>query len=237
MESLNLKNGNNNKILHANFNAENNSNLSCIEVDNESYSSLHWSYVDNTTSFSVDCSGTHTDDTYIQDSNFEQALINLGLDTELDHYVVTASISEIETLDISNNSIKELQGIKAFTALKNLDCSNNNLDELNLESNLELQVLDCSNNNLMNLFLGNHIKLTSLNCSSNNLFELNIKNGNNNNFIAFNSVSNDDLVCIEIDDKSYSDSNWLNIDVQMNFNENCGSYKKLDSTYILDIGC
>ena len=69
--------------------------------------------------------------TYVPDDNFEQALIDLGLDDVLDDYVVTKDIAEIEELDISGKNISDLTGLKDFTSLIVLDCSNNNISSIN----------------------------------------------------------------------------------------------------------
>ncbi len=69
--------------------------------------------------------------TYVPDDNFEQALIDLGLDDVLDDYVVTRDIAGIEELNISGKNISDLTGLKDFTSLIVLDCSNNNISSIN----------------------------------------------------------------------------------------------------------
>ena len=69
---LNLQNGNNSNFV--NFKANNNPNLTCIQVDDVQYSIDNWiNSVDNPASFNEECY------TYIADEKFEQALINLGI--------------------------------------------------------------------------------------------------------------------------------------------------------------
>ena len=53
MTSLNLKNGNN--FNFGWFDATNNPNLTCIQVDNADWSTANWSHIDATASFSEDC--------------------------------------------------------------------------------------------------------------------------------------------------------------------------------------
>ncbi|MBB78743.1 MAG: hypothetical protein CL844_07045 [Crocinitomicaceae bacterium] len=55
LECLNIKNGNNTNINFALFDADNNPNLTCIEVDDVNYSNNNWFYIDPQTSFSTDC--------------------------------------------------------------------------------------------------------------------------------------------------------------------------------------
>ncbi len=67
--------------------------------------------------------------TYVPDDNFEQALIDLGYDDVLNDYVLTANISGVTSLNVSQKAISDLTGIEAFTALTVLDCNNNNINQ------------------------------------------------------------------------------------------------------------
>ncbi|HEX9600729.1 MAG TPA: hypothetical protein VF985_04515, partial [Mariniflexile sp.] len=61
--------------------------------------------------------------TAIPDPYFEQALIDLGLDSApLNGFVPTANISSVTSLGIPVKSISDLTGIEAFTSLMFLDC-------------------------------------------------------------------------------------------------------------------
>lgn len=55
LSSLKIKNGNNDKIPNNNFRANDNPNLSCIEVDNQPYASSTWTNIDSGVSFAVNC--------------------------------------------------------------------------------------------------------------------------------------------------------------------------------------
>jgi len=50
---LKVRNGNNNNFIY--FNAIDNPNLTCIEVDNVAYSTANWTNVDPTSSFGTNC--------------------------------------------------------------------------------------------------------------------------------------------------------------------------------------
>ena len=65
--------------------------------------------------------------------------------------------------------------------------------------------------------------LTFLHCTVNQLTCLNVKNGNNLNFIYFTSGNNPNLTCIEVDDATYSTTNWTDIDAQASFSTNCNN--------------
>jgi Leucine-rich repeat (LRR) protein len=162
---LNVKNGNNNNFLF--FYAENNPYLTCIEVDNAAYSTTNWTNIDAQSYFSTNCGYT-----YIPDDNFEQVLINLGLDTVLDNYVTTANISSLLLLDISNNNITNLTGIEDFIALEDFNCSSNNIHNIDISQNTLLTKLHCENNSISTLDISQNINLTNLNCSNNLLTSL-----------------------------------------------------------------
>jgi|TARA_B110001454_G_scaffold150462_1_gene139786 hypothetical protein len=71
-----------------------------------------------------------TQNTYVPDNNFEQALIDLGYDTILDDSVLTTNISGVTSLNVGEKEISDLTGIEAFAALTQLECWNNQLTSL-----------------------------------------------------------------------------------------------------------
>ncbi|WP_298340843.1 T9SS type B sorting domain-containing protein [uncultured Algibacter sp.] len=113
--------------------------------------------------------------TFIPDDNFEQALIDLGFDTPpLDDNVPTANINSITNLDIATRNISDLTGIQDFQALTNLDCSENQLSVLDVTQNTNLTELYCSNNMLTNLDVTNQTNLVRLWCFNNQLSSLDV---------------------------------------------------------------
>ncbi len=241
LTSLNVKNGNNSNF--DDFNATNNPNLSCIEVDDATYSTANWKDIDPASSFSEDC--TLVGLTYVPDNNFEQTLINLGYDSgALDNYVPTANINTVVSLGIANKGIADLTGIEDFVALKHLYCNNNaftsidvsqnislitvscfnnQLTILDLSQNLNLETLSIYNNELSSLDLSLNTSLKSLQCRENQLISLNVKNGNNTNFTDFDARNNSSLTCILVDDVTYATTNWTNIDPASSFSEDCST--------------
>tara|TARA_Y100000589_G_C27186341_1_gene642840 strand:- start:1141 stop:3294 length:2154 start_codon:yes stop_codon:yes gene_type:complete len=143
---------------------------------------------------------------YVPDDNFELALISYGLDNgAIDDSVYTAYISNIDSLDVSNENIFDLTGIENFLDLSYLNCSNNQLKFLDLNQNTNLSALFSQNNNLGCLYL---------------------KNGNNYNMSSnFNVTGNINLGCIEVDDTLWSTSNWTvlggNISSSISFSNDC----------------
>ncbi len=79
--------------------------------------------------------------TYLPDDNFEQALIDQGYDNALDDSVLTANISSVTTLNVSNDSISDLTGIEDFISLTSLNCNNNQLTSLDVSNNTALTSL------------------------------------------------------------------------------------------------
>jgi len=222
LSSFNLKNGNNLHIYR--LDARNNPNLTCIQVDDAAYSNALWTFIDAQTTFNENCS-TNSANAYIPDDNFEKRLIDLGYDSgNLDDYVPIANINTITKLDISGIDIADLTGIEYFEVLSELDCSDNNLTTLNLSKNTALSILLCKFNMITSLDLTQNFVLKELSCSNNDLTNLNVKIGNNYIDITFfDAKNNPNLTCIEVDDESYSTVNWLNIDSQSTFSENCGA--------------
>ena len=88
---------------------------------------------------SSSCGDSYTN---IVDSNFEQALIDQGIDSEgtLDGCVLNSDIESIQDLDLSGSQISDLRGIEGFKALVNLIVNDNTLPATtNLASNLNLK--------------------------------------------------------------------------------------------------
>ncbi len=193
--ALNINNGNNAVITV--FDATNNNNLFCINVDNVALANAaaDWQR-DAIATYSLNCG------TYVPDDNFEQTLIDLGIDSDgtLNNFVPTTDVNGIPVLDVSNRSIVDLTGIEDFVALIDLNVSNNMLTSLELNNNTSLEILDCSMNQIENLNFTTNLALSSVLCSNNNLRRLNVENGNNAALTLFDTTENPNLFCITIDD-------------------------------------
>lgn len=119
--------------------------------------------------------------TTINDSNFEQELINLGYDTGAPNgSVPTANISGVTTLVLNYLGITDLTGIEDFTALEDFTFQGNEaaVTSIDLTSNLNLKTLkvfDFPNlvsinitglSNLTDVLLSNLVGFTSLDYSN-----------------------------------------------------------------------
>lgn len=80
--------------------------------------------------------------TAIPDPNFEQALIDLGYDDDLDGQVLTANIENVIELIVTDKNINDLTGIEDFTSLEILWSGSNNYTTINLSQNIELKELN-----------------------------------------------------------------------------------------------
>ncbi len=178
LQTLNIENGNNASLTV--FNTTNNPNLYCINVDDAIMGSIPGSWQkDIFTDYDGDCINNRF--TLIPDTFFEQSLIDLGYDEVIDGQVLTANIEHIETLDVSDNNISDLTGIRDFKSLLELDCSGNFLDALDVSDMIYLERLNCSSNYLLTNDINNAngllnttgtIALVELYCAGNNLADL-----------------------------------------------------------------
>lgn len=159
----------------------------------------------------------------IPDTNFEQALINLGYDTNgLNGNILKVDAEAVTNLNVISKDIHSLEGIEAFINLQILQCVGNELITLDVSSNIRLEYLTCFNNHLTNLDVSANTILSHLSCANNELQSLNVKNGNNNaDSNYFNATGNPNLTCIEVDDVTFSTNNWTYIDTQTSFSKNC----------------
>lgn len=284
---LNVKNGNN--VNFERLWADDNPNLTCIQVDDANYSESNWNTsdfdFDAQVSFSENCSNVSIN---IPDANFEQALIDLGIDSDgiINGFMQESDALGIENLDVNSKNISDLTGIELFTDLETLSAFNNNLASIDLSQNTKLSGITLGENNLTNIDLSNNLQLVSLNaasnaltnldlsnnsalkqvyisdnnitaidvsvlanleeldisknellqldvnqnnalnmllCADNFLVNLSMQNGNNSAIASnrFDSRNNSNLTCIEVDDVTFSNTNWTQIDAQTTFATEC----------------
>lgn len=117
---------------------------------------------------------TFGQNTFIPDDQFEQALIDLGLDDVIDDWVLTQSIDTVTFLDISWKGIDLLEGIEDFSHLIFLNASFNPMTVLDVSENTSLQYLFCEVNNLTDLLLGDHPHLQTLHARGNHLLQIDL---------------------------------------------------------------
>ncbi|MGN0638129.1 MAG: DUF4214 domain-containing protein [Huintestinicola sp.] len=74
------------------------------------------------------------------------------------------------------NGYTSLKGIEYFTNLVYLDCSYNEITELDVSKNTALETLDCDNNQLTSIDVSKNTALISLNCASNQIRSIDVTN-------------------------------------------------------------
>ena len=112
------------------------------------------------------------DETNFPDEKFRNWLKSQSYGS--DGVLTDAEIAGVTSISITSRSIKSLQGIEFFTALKMLWCYNNQLTTLDVSKNTALTDLYCYGNQLTALDVSKNTALTSLNCSSNQLTALDV---------------------------------------------------------------
>lgn len=143
----------------------------------------------------------------LQIPNNQLTTLNVSQNTALELFYCGAN--QLTSLDVSNN-----------TALIYLNCFSNQITSLDVSNNLALQDLSISLNQITNLDVSVNINLNRFIAENCTLASLNIKNGNNTIFIGFNTINNPDLTCIEVDNATYSTTNWTNKDATSVFVNN-----------------
>ena len=160
--------------------------------------------------------------TNIPDPNFEQVLINLGLDSApIDGQVNTASITNVGQLFIDSEGISDLTGIGDFQALTVLYCPYNSLGSLDLSSNVNLQFLTCSGNGLTSLIVSNNPALIQIDCSGNQLSTIDVSSCTNLELLncGENSLTTLDLSSnLNLKNLICRDNQLSNLDVSNNPN-------------------
>jgi gliding motility-associated-like protein len=113
--------------------------------------------------------------TAVPDSNFEQALIDLGIDKDgINGKVLTADLVGVTDLDVSYKFITDLTGIEDFKNLNFLNCEKNKLTNINTSQNSVLTRLFCPFNLITSLDVSKNPNLLSLICYKNELTSLDV---------------------------------------------------------------
>jgi hypothetical protein len=105
--------------------------------------------------------------TCIPDANFEQALIDAAIDTNMtpDNQILNAEAQAVTFLNILNKNISDLTGIEAFTAVETLYASNNLYASADFSQNIALELLFVGSPNLTSLNITQNVALKQLNMS------------------------------------------------------------------------
>ncbi len=114
------------------------------------------------------------DEEHFPDSNFRKFVKKY--DRDQNGILSQSELAKVTDLNCRGKSITSLEGIEHFTSLKELNCRDNQLTELDVSNNSELKSLDCRENQLTELDVSNNSELESLDCYENQLSALNVSN-------------------------------------------------------------
>lgn len=111
----------------------------------------------------------------IPDANFKAYLIgNSTINTNGDDEIQESEAKVATEINVWNKNIASLEGIRAFTALKVLDCSFNKLVNLDVSKNTLLEKLICYENDLSDVDVSVNTALIELSCYENNITSLDV---------------------------------------------------------------
>ncbi len=181
--------------------------------------------------------------TTIADTAFEQQLVDLGIDDEVDGSVLDSNVSTVTSLVMNDKGISSLEGISAFTRLENLWVNDNQINTLDLSRNTVLKFVFANNNGLTDVNVRTLLILEKLSVPGNNLTELDVSNNTalqtldlrNNSLAAIDissipnsiqlnifSVENNPLTCIEVNENLLDNipSQWTK-DEEDTYSLNC----------------
>lgn len=112
------------------------------------------------------------------DVNFRGAICRLLPIAEGDT-IPEKMLSKVEELQLSGLGIKSLKGIEFFTAVKQIDCSDNQLREIDVSKNMFLLQLECGRNQLTSIDISSNKMIYGLGCSNNQLKSINVSKSTN----------------------------------------------------------
>ncbi|MEE9407551.1 MAG: T9SS type A sorting domain-containing protein [Polaribacter sp.] len=221
LENLNIKNSQNQLITS--FTSDNNPKLFCIQVDDVSFSNTNWGVdIDSHSSFNTDCSSTWVVNTSAATTT---ALLTIaGLDADNDGNITLAEAAAYSgPLNLSGQSLTDVEGLQAFTNITVIDIQNNNIADFSPLTDAMISIIAKSTGktkvharsgafNLEELLISNNNAVETLDVSkltnltkliikdNPNLVTLSVKNGNNLLITEFDSTNSPKLTCILVDD-------------------------------------
>ncbi len=149
---------------------------------------------DPTTTFVSSGEGILIDAVNFPDDSFRK-FVSRDFDTDKNSFLNDAELDAVTELHFHSLFTESLKGIEFFTELKFLDCSYNQITELDLSRNTKLTVLKCSENKLTSLDLSQNTKLTEVICKENYLSRLDVSK---NTALEVLSCTENRLFCLDV---------------------------------------
>lgn len=100
--------------------------------------------------------------------------VRIPRDLDSSLYIWRESDGRLTGIQWNNMNLQGKLSLKGLTELISLDCSGNQLTELDLRDNIQLNYLNCSQNRLASLELSDNTALVALSCNDNQLTQLTI---------------------------------------------------------------
>ena len=119
--------------------------------------------------------GIPIDEEHFPDDIF-RSFVQAAYDTNTNGYLGQTERESVSYVSVNGKGIISLEGLSFFKNIKTLDCSNNQLDQLDLSAFSELTNLYCNYCGLTSLDLSANTKLISLSCEFNSITELDLSN-------------------------------------------------------------
>ena len=157
--------------------------------ENETLLEPYGAYYSNNTVYDSSGNKVYNQDVYVSDdyvaiinaTNFPDANFrNFLLDLYHKYYITQTDVNNCTTMNVSGKSISNLQGIKYFTALKQLICYNNPMTSLDVSGMTSLTYLDCAptdsytGTKLTSLNVSGCTNLETLLCYNTNIYSLSV---------------------------------------------------------------
>ncbi|WP_051568520.1 T9SS type A sorting domain-containing protein [Crocinitomix catalasitica] len=126
----------------------------------------------------------------------------------------------LETFICYGNDISRIDFSNAVNLIE-LSIEANELTELDVSNSVLLEKLYVGFNRLEELDLTANPALNTVDIRNNALKSLDLRNGENTLIGSFRSTDNPDLTCVSVDDVSWSEANWTDVDDALFFSSNC----------------
>lgn len=163
-------------------------------------------------------------DVAINETNFPDDIFRAYVQEEFDtngDWMLSEEERNIAGIDCSDMGIGSLEGIEYFTKLRSLNCSGNNLTELDVSNSPKLEYLYCEDNMLSSLDVSNHSELVYVHCYNNCLESLDVSGKpvlervwcSGNNLVSLDISDNPNLKSLICES-----NNLVSLDVSNNLN-------------------
>ena len=161
----------------------------------------------------------------INETNFPDEVfrnyVAANFDTDEDEALSQEEIEDAKTVSLYGEGCQSLDGIRFLTSLEELDCSGNQLTELDLSGCSSLKRIYCGENQLTSLDISDCSLLEELNCYNNNLTSLDLSNCPELTFLGcgINQLTGLDVSnCPELRELYCYDNNLTSLDISGNEN-------------------